>query len=207
MIGLFMLAMIKKIIKQSFFIKYFDSNYIAYMFWSMKNIIIRVATNKDAALIADLSRETFFNAFSPFNTKEDMDKFMNEVFTREKLIAELDLPDNIFLIAYARNDVAGYVRLRDRNIPEVSPGTGNVIEIARIYTATSEMAKGIGTALIQECISIAKRKQRDYIWLGVWEKNDKAIRFYERFGFKRFGEHEFLLGSDRQTDWLMMLKL
>jgi ribosomal protein S18 acetylase RimI-like enzyme len=60
---------------------------------------------------------------------------------------------------------------------------------------------------MQECISIAKRKQRDYIWLGVWEKNDKAIRFYERFGFKRFGEHEFVLGNDRQTDWLMMLKL
>ncbi|HEX5151254.1 MAG TPA: GNAT family N-acetyltransferase [Parafilimonas sp.] len=173
----------------------------------MKDINIRIATNKDAALIADLSRDTFCNAFAPFNTKEDMDKFMAEVFTREKLMAELDLPDNIFLLAYAGENVAGYVRMRDRNKPEVSPGTDNVIEIARIYTVTAEIAKGIGTALMQECISISKQKQRDYLWLGVWENNDKAIRFYERFGFKRFGEHEFLLGNDRQTDWLMMLKL
>ena len=173
----------------------------------MKDIFVRIATNKDAALIADLSRDTFYNAFAPFNTKEDMDKFMDEVFTREKLMAELNQPGNIFLLAYTGDNVAGYVRLRDRNIPEDSPGTDNTIEIARIYTVTSEIARGIGTALMQECISIAKEKQRDYIWLGVWEKNDKAIRFYERFGFKKFGEHEFVLGNDRQTDWLMRLKL
>jgi len=173
----------------------------------MKDIIIRIATNKDAALIADLSRETFFNAFAPFNTKEDMDKFMNEVFTREKLMTELDMPDNIFLLAYADGSVAGYVRMRDKNIPEVSLGTDNIIEIARIYTVASEIAKGIGTALMKECISIAKEKQRNYIWLGVWEMNDRAIRFYERVGFKKFGAHEFVLGSDVQTDWLMMLEL
>ena len=173
----------------------------------MKNATIRTATINDAALIADLSRETFFNAFAPFNTREDMDKFMDEIFTRGKLMAELNLPDNIFLLAYADGNVAGYVRMRDKSIPEVSLETEDIIEIARIYTITSEIAKGIGTALMTECISIAREKKRDYIWLGVWEKNDKAIRFYERFGFKKFGAHEFVLGSDFQTDWLMRLKL
>ena len=173
----------------------------------MNSIVIRIATNKDASLIADLSRETFYHAFAPFNTKEDMDKFMNEVFTREKLMAELDMPGNIFLLAYAGDDIGGYVRMRDKNIPEVSLGTDNIIEIARIYTVASEIAKGIGTALMKECISIAKEKQRNYIWLGVWEMNDRAIRFYKRVGFKKFGAHEFVLGSDVQTDWLMMLEL
>jgi ribosomal protein S18 acetylase RimI-like enzyme len=173
----------------------------------MKNITIRIATNKDAALIADLSHETFYNAFAPLNTKEDMDKFMGEVFTRDNLMAELNLPDNIFLLAYADNEIAGYVRIRDKNIPEVPLGTNNIIEIARIYTVSSGTGKGIGSALMKECISIAEEKKREYLWLGVWEKNDKAIRFYERFGFKKFGEHDFVLGNDVQTDWLMMRKV
>jgi diamine N-acetyltransferase len=173
----------------------------------MNNINIRFATEKDASLIADISRETFYNAFAPANTKNDMDKFMNEVFTHEKLMAEPDLPNNIFLLAYTGNEVAGYVRMRDKNISEISLETDNIIEIARIYTVSTETGKGIGTALMNRCIEIAKEKNRKYIWLGVWEKNDKAIRFYERFGFKRFGEHEFVLGNDVQTDWLMMLKI
>ena len=173
----------------------------------MNNINIRFATYKDASLVADLSRETFYNAFAPANTKEDMDKFMNEVFTREKLIAELDLPSNIFLLAYTGNEVAGYMCMRDKNIPETPLETDNVIEIARIYSVSAETGKGIGAALMNRCIEISKEKNRAYIWLGVWEKNDKAIRFYERFGFQRFGEHEFVLGNDVQTDWLMMLKI
>src|SRR3982750_466155 len=103
----------------------------------MKNITIRIATANDAALIADLSRETFYNTFASYNTRDDMDKFMNEVFTREKLMAELDLPDNIFLLAYKNNEVAGYVRMRDKYIPEVSLNTDNVIEIARIYASSA----------------------------------------------------------------------
>lgn len=179
------------------------------LFFSMKpiNITIRTAITKDAALIADLSRETFYNAFAPANTREDMDKFMNEVFTREKLMAELDLPGNIFLLAYAGNEVAGYVRIRDKSIPETSLDTDNIIEIARIYTASASTNKGTGTALMNRCIEIAREKQRRYLWLGVWEKNEKAIRFYERFGFKKFGEHDFVLGNDVQTDWFMKLAL
>ena len=172
----------------------------------MKNFI-RIATKADAALIADLSRETFYHAFAPANTKADMNKFMNEVFTSEKLMAEFDLPDNIFLLAYNGNAIAGYVRMRDKTEPEISLGTSNVIEIARIYASTNAIGSGAGSALMNECISIAKNKKRDYLWLGVWEKNDKAIRFYERFGFKRFGDHKFVLGDDVQTDLLMAKKL
>ena len=169
----------------------------------MNSVFIRTATENDAELIAVLSRETFYNAFAIHNTQEDIDKFMAEVFTRKNLIDELTLPENIFLLAYAEDGVAGYVRMRDKYLPEVQLGTNNVIEIARIYTVSSRIGKGVGSELMKACLNIAKEKQRDFIWLGVWEKNDKAIRFYERFGFKRFGEHEFILGNDVQTDWLM----
>ncbi len=101
-------------------------------------------------MIADISRETFYNAFAPANTKEDMDKFMNEVFTREKLMAEPDLPNNIFLLAYTGKEVAGYARMRDKNIPETPLETDNIIEIARIYAVSTETGKGIGTALLNQ---------------------------------------------------------
>jgi ribosomal protein S18 acetylase RimI-like enzyme len=132
---------------------------------------------------------------------------MNEVFTREKLIAEVGLPNNIFLLACKGNEPAGYVRMRDKSMPEVSLGTDSIIEIARIYTSSSEIGKGIGSLLLEECVSIARHRHREYIWLGVWEKNDKAVRFYERNGFKRFGEHVFMLGDDIQTDWLMFREI
>ena len=170
----------------------------------MNDISIRQGNALDAELIADLSRETFYKAFARYNTEADMDKFMNEVFSRDKLMTEVHQPGNIFLLAYKDNEVAGYVKLRDKNIPEVGLGTDNIIEIARIYTASSEIGKGIGSVLLQECLAVAKQRERQYIWLGVWENNDKAIRFYERFGFKRFGEHIFILGNDVQTDWLMV---
>ncbi len=172
----------------------------------MNDLNIRIATIADAELIADLSRETFYNAFAPDNTEADMTKFMNEGFTRERLIEELNLPDNIFLLAYADNKPAGYVRMRDKSKPEAELGSDNLIEIARIYTITDKIGKGIGTELMNKCFAIAEEKQRAFIWLGVWERNFKGIRFYERFGFKKFGEHLFVLGNDIQTDWLMMKK-
>lgn len=173
----------------------------------MSNITIQIATPADAAIIAGLSRETFYNAYASFNTKANIEKFMNEVFSREKLISELYLPDNIFLIAYENDNAVGYVRLKDKAIPEAELHSTNVIEIARIYTLTNNIGKGIGSRLMEECISIGAGRQREYIWLGVWEKNLKAIKFYERFGFIKFGEHVFVLGDDIQTDWLMMKKL
>lgn len=173
----------------------------------MDGLTIRLATPADAELIANMSRETFYNAFAPDNTEANMEKFMNEVFTRERLMDELNLPNNIFLLAYIDNKPAGYVRMRDKAIPEAELGSDNIIEIARIYTISDHIGKGIGTELIHKCISLAKEKQRIFIWLGVWEKNLKGIRFYERFGFKKFGEHLFVLGDDIQTDLLMMKNL
>ena len=173
----------------------------------MNDVTIKTATTADAKLIADLSRETFYNAFAPANTKANMQKFMNEVFTCEKLMEELYFADNIFLLAYENNKPVGYVRMRDKAMPETEITNYDLIEIARIYTLTNAIGKGIGSMLMNECISIAKNLKRDSIWLGVWENNLKGISFYERFGFKKFGEHDFVLGDDVQTDWLMIKHL
>jgi diamine N-acetyltransferase len=168
----------------------------------MSEIVIKEATAADAALIAELSRQTFYDAFAADNTKANMDKFMNETFTREKLMQEVGAPGNIFLLAYEGGEAVGYVRMRDTNNPKLFE-EGMAIEIARIYAAQTSIGKGVGSALMQRCIDIARQKNARVIWLGVWENNHKAISFYKKWGFSPFGDHVFMLGDDPQTDLLM----
>jgi ribosomal protein S18 acetylase RimI-like enzyme len=165
-------------------------------------LTVRVATKQDAELIADMSRETFYDSFAGQNTKENMDKFMNEQFTREALIQEVGAERNIFLLAYEEGKPVGYARLRENNNPP-GLGTDHAIEIARIYAIRESIGKGVGTALMQKCIDIAKQKNYGTLWLGVWEHNHRAIEFYNRWGFTKFSDHDFILGDDVQKDWLM----
>jgi len=168
----------------------------------MSEINIRVATTEDAALIADLSRQTFYDTFAAANTVENMDKFMNEAFTREKLMAEVGAAGNTFLLAYDGNEPVGYARLCETGSPLLMEN-GAALEIARIYAVQKSIGKGVGRALMQHCIELARQKNARIIWLGVWEKNEKAIAFYTKWGFEKFGDHVFMLGNDPQTDWLM----
>jgi ribosomal protein S18 acetylase RimI-like enzyme len=168
----------------------------------MGTITIRRATVADAELIADLSRTTFYDAFAKDNTKENMDHFMNTVFTREALMQQVLNNDGIFLLAFDADDAVGYVRMREKNEEQIMEGT-NAIEIARIYAVQQAVGKGVGPALMQACIDLAKELKKPVIWLGVWEKNPRAIAFYQKWGFEKFGEHVFPIGDDPQTDWLM----
>jgi len=165
-------------------------------------ITLRKASIDDAELIADLSRKTFYDSFAAYNTKENMDKFLNEQFTKDDLMKEVSTENNIFLLAYNGSTPVGYVRLRENNIPP-SLGTNRAIEIARIYAVRDSIGKGVGTAMMRKCIDIALEKNYHTTWLGVWEHNQRAIDFYKRWGFEKFDEHDFILGNDVQKDWLM----
>lgn len=168
----------------------------------MNEIQIREATIDDAVLIADLSRQTFYDSFAQDNTPENMKKFMDEIFTRESLIKEVGAAGNIFLLAEQDGGVVGYARLREATNPQLTEGSA-AMEIARIYAVQKSIGKGVGSALMKHCIEVAKQKKAGVVWLGVWEHNHKAIAFYTKWGFERFGEHVFMLGEDAQTDWLM----
>jgi ribosomal protein S18 acetylase RimI-like enzyme len=168
----------------------------------MAAINIRIATKEDASLIAHLSRVTFYETFAGQNTQENMDKFMNEQFTRDKLINEVGADKNIFLVAEIEGDAVGYARMREVPNPKDLDSMPS-IELARIYSVQSRIGKGVGSALMEKCIDVARNEKKRVIWLGVWEKNQHAIAFYQRWGFEKFSEHEFILGDDLQTDWLM----
>lgn len=169
-------------------------------------VTIRCATKEDGWLIANISHQTFYETFSADNGKEDMDKFLNEQFTKGKLMLEVGTPENMFFLAYVNNEVAGYLKLRDSKVP-ASLGNSNALEIARLYSMTHFIGKGVGSALMQTGIDIAKEKRKDVVWLGVWEKNQRAIDFYTKWGFEKFDETDFLLGNDIQKDWLMKKRI
>ena len=172
----------------------------------MQEFLIRFATADDAELIADLSRRTFHETFGYVNTKENMDKFMRDQFTKEALMAEVGARNNIFLLAYTGDRVAGYTRLREQNQPPELKEAAT-IEIARIYVTTDSIGKGVGRIMMEKSLEIASGLKKNTIWLGVWEHNKRAIDFYTKWGFKKFGTHVFMLGDDPQTDWLMAKKL
>jgi diamine N-acetyltransferase len=166
------------------------------------SLSIRFATKEDAALIADISRQTFYDTFAADNTEEDMDIFLTQQFTKGRLMLEVGASENEFLLAYDNNELAGYVKLREGKLPHLLKGSA-ALEIARLYVMKEFIGKRVGAALMEASLAIATEKEKKVVWLGVWEKNTRAIAFYTRWGFEKFDECDFLLGNDVQRDWLM----
>jgi ribosomal protein S18 acetylase RimI-like enzyme len=167
---------------------------------------IRIANVEDAPLLVELSRRTFYDTFARDNTEENMRIYLEEQYPREKQLAEVGAPGRIFLLAYVDDEAAGYASMREGEPP---PGLQDeqAMEIVQLYSEQKMIGKGLGAALMKECLEVARQRGKDWIWLGVWEHNHRAIAFYRKWGFERFGEHVFLVGLDAQTDWWMKKKL
>jgi len=163
--------------------------------------MIRYGTVEDAPLIADMSRSTFHDTFAAHNTPENMHAFMEGRFSRQTLITEVENGKPVFMIAYSKEMPVGYAALRLDGVDQDS------VEISRLYATKDAIGKGVGRALMERCMGFAREKGKKSIWLGVWAQNHRAIAFYQKAGFTKFGEHVFLLGDDEQIDWLMRRQL
>lgn len=171
-------------------------------------IHIRQATQDDAKLLTDLSYTTFWDAFAhhPKNAPDDLAHYMRQAFSSEQIAIELADPKSIFLIALIEDKPAGYAKLV---VDNTEPGitATRPIELSRLYSHQEFLGKGVGQNLMDACFERAKKDGRDVMWLGVWEYNPRAQRFYEKNGFRIVGKHTFQLGSDAQTDLLMQKEL
>ena len=174
----------------------------------MNSINIRPATPEDAKVLTDLAYTTFWDAFAhhPKNAPDDLNHYMRQAFNLEQIAAELTDEKSIFLIAELEGEPAGYAKIIVDNI---EPGitAERPVELNRLYSHQQFLGKGIGQALMDACFERAKEDGRDVMWLGVWEFNPRAQRFYEKNGFRVVGSHVFLLGEDPQTDLLMQRDL
>jgi diamine N-acetyltransferase len=144
----------------------------------------------------------FTDTFAADNTPEDMAAYLAKSFSPEIQLNELQDPATTCFIAEIENQAVGFVRLISGDAPDCIPGQ-NPIELVRIYAGKDWIGHGIGARLMEHSIQFAKENKHDAIWLDVWSKNPRAIRFYEKWGFAVVGEQDFILGSDTQHDYLM----
>ena len=172
----------------------------------MGTVVIHRANRKDLKDLQSVSKITFKESFGDQNTPEDMEKYLREKFSEEQLLSELDNPDSEFHLAKLNEQVVGYIKLNiGQAQTELKDDKG--LEIERIYVLNKFIGKGVGKQLFNLTLNIANQKDSQYIWLGVWEKNERAINFYLKNGFVEFDKHVFVLGNDHQTDILMKLEL
>jgi diamine N-acetyltransferase len=161
-------------------------------------------TINDLHRLLDLSRRTFIETFARWNTAEDMRIYLDDHLSEAKIAGELLNPDSEFYLASAGEQPAGYLKLNCGNAQTVQPHTDG-LEIERVYVVSDMKGKKLGQQFIQTAIGKAVSYRLSYVWLGVWENNTPAIRFYEKMGFNAYDKHPFILGKDIQTDLLMKL--
>ena len=171
----------------------------------MQDIVIRRITISEVEELQKIGRKTFRETFEEVNSEEDMLKYEAESLSIEKLTQELENPDSEFYFAVKEGEILGYLKLNfdDAQTEKVEEG----YEIERIYVLKAFHGMKVGQILFEKALQIGQEKEMSSVWLGVWEENHRALRFYEKNGFEVFGKHDFVLGEDVQTDLMMKLAL
>lgn len=172
----------------------------------MEYLQIRKATIEDLYTVQFIGRETFFETFADSNTEEDMKKYLEDSFNDDQLTLELSNPDSLFYVAWEVETPVGYLKLNTGNA-QTEMQDEMALEIERIYVKASHHGKKVGQLLYEKALELAKQGHNSYLWLGVWEKNPRAIRFYEKNGFRAFDKHIFKMGNDEQVDIMMKKEL
>lgn len=153
-----------------------------------------------------ISEETFAATFGPENTPTDLKEYLAHAYNTEQLLTEIKNPDSFFFFAYYNDQLAGYLKLNIKQA-QSEKFADNALEIERIYLKPGFQRQGLGTALFNKTIELAAKQRVDRIWLGVWENNTLAQKFYHKLGFKQIGDHVFQLGTDPQRDLIMEKEL
>lgn len=156
----------------------------------------------DVAMLRNIACATFLEAFAEDNTEENLKLYLDAQLSIEQLTVELKEADSEFYVALHKQEVIGYLKI-NFGVAQNELREKHSMEIERIYVLKEFYGSGIGQMLLDHAIQIGRVKNFEFVWLGVWEENPRAIRFYEKNGFETFDKHIFMLGADPQTDLLM----
>ncbi len=163
---------------------------------------IKKCNINDLVMLREISYNTYNETFKDVNTPSNMEDYLEKAFDFSKMRDELLNAGSEFYLLYADEELAGYLKVNEYEA-QTEMNDSQSLEIERIYVAKEFHSKGLGSVLLHRAIEIAGELKKSYIWLGVWEKNDKAIQFYKRNGFYLIGQHSFFMGDDEQTDFIM----
>jgi diamine N-acetyltransferase len=165
-------------------------------------INIKKCTLEDLHILQEISYETFNETFKHQNSPENMNAYLEKAFNLNQLEQELSNSSSEFFFIYFNSEVAGYLKINTDDAQSENMGNES-LEIERIYIKNKFHKKGLGRYLINKAIEIAVEWNKKKIWLGVWEKNERAIGFYKKIGFVQTDAHSFYMGDEEQTDLIM----
>ena len=171
----------------------------------MENLQFVRATLEDVIELQHISVQTFLDAYADSNSASNMARYIEESFAEEQLEAELHNKNSEFYFAKTES-IIGYIKI-NFGLAQTESHDAQAMEIERIYVLKEYYGKGIGAKLLNFGVSIAHARQLNRVWLGVWEYNPRALRFYTKHGFTAFGKHIFKLGDEEQWDVMMELIL
>ena len=167
--------------------------------------IIDVHVNMVAEL-QQLAMQTFIETFAKSNTQDDIETYLAECLNEERLKYELENPNSFFYFALEQSQPVGYLKV-NLGAAQTELQENDSLEIERIYVKSEFHGKKVGQLLYDKAFEIAQTHHKSSIWLGVWDKNPRAIAFYQKNGFVAFDKHIFIMGSDKQTDIMMRKQL
>lgn len=168
--------------------------------------MIRKCTVNDLQVLQKLSIETFSDTFGDFNTLQNLRAYTDKAYDLKVLLREMQEPNSEFYFIYLDQQLAGYLKI-NINSAQSEPMTDDFLEIQRIYVRVPFKRQGLGRMLLKFAIERAEALDRPRIWLGVWEKNYPAQKFYESMGFEKYSSHTFVMGNSSQTDYILKKEL
>lgn len=170
------------------------------------NINIVKCTLEDSRDLQEISYDTFEETFGSQNSPENMSAYLEKAFNIKQVEKELSNPLSYFFFVYFHDEIAGYLKVNTGDAQSENMDD-DAMEIERIYIKSKFQKRGLGKYLFNKAMDIAREKNKKKIWLGVWEKNERAIDFYEKLGFVQIGSHSFFMGDEEQTDYIMVKTL
>ena len=172
----------------------------------MENVEIERVTLAHIEQLQQIGRQTFIETFSEINTEENMTKYLDDSFNISRLTTEIQNLNSEFYFAIIDAKVVGYLKI-NRGDAQTELKNDHTLELERIYVLNEFHGKKVGQVLFKKAFQIAEQSKVDYLWLGVWEENHKALKFYAKNGFTAFNKHMFVLGDSIQTDIMMKLQI
>lgn len=172
----------------------------------MSSLTIRRALPSNASALAELAARTFAETFAANNSPEDLHAHLRSSYGVAQQSAEIADPDVLTLLAYRNEELIGFAQVRRKPAPNCVVAE-HPIELHRFYLARSAQGSGAATPLMIAARAAARELGGRHLWLGVWERNPRAVAFYVKSGFTKVGSHDFIVGTDRQTDWVFISPL
>lgn len=172
---------------------------------NLAGVTVRRAVPADAEPLAEFAERSFRATFEANNAPADMDDYCSKAFAVATVRSELEDRSLSTWVARAGSDIVAYAQLSRGEVPDCVRDS-TAVELRRLYVDARWHGSGLADVLLHEVREAVRALRAATVWLGVWERNDRALRYYRKAGFSVAGDHTFLLGSDPQRDLILVLR-